>query len=118
VEAAFNRLVNYLNNWAALDAHLLAAIAGARRVFNLGGGLWSSVLAAYCPKYWARVECCLVDGFAGECMGKAVRPRESVELSASDVVVLGTNPYVQQGLVARFKEQRLRAISWNEMIPH
>jgi SAM-dependent methyltransferase len=117
-EAAYVGLVSYLQAWSGLDAHLSKAIAGAARVFNFGAGLWSYVLAAYCPDYWARVECCLVDGFAGRCIDKEVKPFDSLGLSSDDVLVLGTNPYVQPKLVARMAEARLRAVSWNRLIPH
>jgi len=116
IEAAYEALVAYLGAWAGLDGRLLDATGGASRVFNFGGGLWSYVLAAYCPQYWARVECCLVDGFAGRCIDRQVKPFESVALTADDVLVLGTNPYVQPKLAARFSELGLRAVAWNEVI--
>ncbi len=117
IDATYTRLVTYLDAWAGLDAHLVAATDGARRVFNFGGGLWSYVLAAYCPQYWASVECCLVDGFTGRCIDREVKPFESVALSADDMLVLGTNPYVQPKLAARFAAARLRAVSWSHIIP-
>lgn len=116
IDAAFGRFVSYLDAWAGLDARLLEAVAGAPRVFNFGGGLWSYVLAAYCPQYWARVQCCLVDGFAGRCIDREVKPFEDVALAPDDVLVLGTNPYVQPTLAARFAAAGLRAVSWNEII--
>jgi len=116
IDASLTQLVTYLEAWAGLDAWLLEALAGARRVFNFGGGLWSYVLAAYCPQYWARMECCLVDGFAGRCIDREVKPFESVTLAPDDIIVLGTNPYVQPKLVARFAVAGLRAVSWNHII--
>jgi len=118
IEAAYAGLVSYLQAWSGLDAHLSNAIADAQRVFNFGGGLWSYVLAAYCPKYWAQVQCCLVDGFEGRCIDKEVRPFESIALSPDDVLVLGTNPYVQPKLVDRMAVAGLRAVAWNKIIPH
>lgn len=117
IEATYARLVTYLKAWAGLDARLLEAAAGARRVFNFGGGLWSYVLAAYCPQYWMRVECCLVDGFAGRCIDREVKPFETMTLSPDDVLVLGTNPYVQPKLAARFAGIGLQVVSWNHIIP-
>jgi SAM-dependent methyltransferase len=117
IDATYSQLVSYLDAWAGLDARLMATTAGAARVFNFGGGLWSYVLAAYCPQYWARVECCLVDGFAGRCIDREVKPFESVALSSDDILVLGTNPYVQPKLAARFAEAGLRAVSWDHVIP-
>jgi SAM-dependent methyltransferase len=118
VAVSYTRLVNYLTAWSTLDAHLLTLTTNARRVFNFGGGLWSYMLAAYCPDYWARVECCLVDGFDGRCIDKEVRRFESVALSPDDILVLGTNPYVQPKLIDRFLQDGLRAASWNDIIPH
>lgn len=116
IDAAYDRLVAYFNAWISLDAHLGQATADARRLFNFGGGLWSYVLAAYCPQYWARVECCLVDGFSGRCIDREVRPFESAGVSPDDVLVLGTNPYVQAKLATRFAGAGLRAVSWNHII--
>jgi SAM-dependent methyltransferase len=118
IERAYRGLVAYLEAWAGLDARLGKTLADARRVFNFGGGLWSTVLAAYCPDYWRRVECCLVDGFGGRCVDKEVRPFESVKLEATDALVLGTNPYVQPKLVARFAAAGLCAVAWNDIVPH
>lgn len=117
VDAARVQLAAYINAWAGLDAYLSEAIAGGRRVFNFGGGLWSYVLAAYCRNYWARVECCLVDGFSGRCIDKEVKAFESVALTPDDVLVFGTNPYVQPKLADRFAAAGLRAVSWSHIIP-
>ena len=117
IEASYAALVSYLNAWAGLDARLATEVAAARRVFNFGGGLWSYVLAAHCPQYWARVECCLVDGFAGRCIDKDVKPFENVVLAPDDVVVLGTNPYVQLKLIERLKGAGVHAVSWDDIIP-
>ena len=117
IDDMYADLTSYLHNWSGLDDHLSKATSGAQRVFNFGGGLWSYVLAAYCPKYWSRVECCLVDGFAGQCIGKEVKPFESMALTPSDILVLGTNPYVQPKLMARFAGAGLRVVAWNEIVP-
>jgi SAM-dependent methyltransferase len=117
IDAAHERLVAYLSAWAGLDACLLQATAGARRVFNFGGGLWTYVLAAYCPQYWARVEYCLVDGFSGRCIDREVRPFECAAVLPDDVLVLGTNPYVQPKLAARFAAAGLRAVAWDNVVP-
>jgi len=116
IDSSHADLVAYLNAWASLDAWLIATLADAHRVFNFGGGLWSYVLAAYCPRYWARVECCLVDGFSGRCIDRDVKPFESQALADGDVLVLGTNPYVQVKLVDRFARTGLRAVSWSHII--
>jgi SAM-dependent methyltransferase len=118
VESAYGELAGYMKAWADLDAYLLQAVGNARRTFNLGGGLWSYVLAAYCPRYWAQVECCLVDGHSGQCLEKEVKPFDSVALSPDDVIVFGTNPYVQTKLVNRMTEAGMRCVSWNHIIPH
>src|SRR5262249_53215147 len=102
IDAAYEALTAYLTAWAGLDSRLSEETAKAARVFNFGGGLWSYALAAYCPQYWVRVEYCLVDGFGGHCIDRPVKPLESVTLTPDDVLVLGTNPYVQPKLAARF----------------
>lgn len=118
IEAERDGLARYFTRWAGLDAVLCEATENAGRIFNFGGGLWSYVLAAYCPRYWSRVEYCLVDKFSGHCIDKKVLPFETVNVNVDDVLVLGTNPYVQQKLIARFAEAGLRAVAFNNLIPH
>lgn len=118
IQAEYQEIQSYLANWATLDDFLSRATSGAKRIFNFGGGLWSYVLAGYCPQYWAQVRCCLVDKFAGRCIDKEVIPYDNMDITADDVLVLGTNPYVQQKLVMRFKEAGLRAVSFDHLVHH
>jgi SAM-dependent methyltransferase len=116
IDVNYSNLVSYLETWSRLDDYLSSAVRDARRVFNFGGGLWSYVLAAYCPQYWSRVECCLVDGFAGRCIDKEVKSFDSVAVSPDDILVLGTNPYVQPKIADRLVQAGLRALLWNHII--
>lgn len=109
--------IRYLDAWNSVDDFFCREISGKRRVFNFGGGLWSYVLAAYCPQYWKTVKHCLVDGFSGVCIDKQVIPTDQVELGPDDIVILGTNPYAQAHLIQRFASQGIRAVSWNHLIP-
>ncbi|MFW0778040.1 MAG: class I SAM-dependent methyltransferase [Rickettsiales bacterium] len=118
IKESQTEITQYLDHWASLDDVLLSATKGAKRIYNFGGGLWSYVLAAYCPSYWAKIEACVVDTFSGVCIDKEVRPFEKEGITADDVMVLGTNPYVQQQLVERFKKDGLRAVAFDHMIPH
>lgn len=112
----YDALMRYFSAWGDTNKFICSAIEGSTRVFNFGGGLWSYVLAAYCPDYWKQVKVCLVDGFAGQCLDKEVFPTEKIDLGPDDVVVLGTNPYVQDSLMQRFADLKVRVVSWHHII--
>lgn len=118
IDTEFQAMAEYLETWAALDDRLCAETADARYVYNFGGGLWSYALASYCPKYWARVKVCLVDKFSGRCMDKTVEPFEEADVTPDDVLVLGTNPYVQNFLIDRFTKNDLKAVGFASIIAH
>jgi SAM-dependent methyltransferase len=91
----------YLTAWQSLDQVLVEAISESVRVFNFGAGMYSFLLACYCPNYWARVAACLVDGQSAEFFGKTVADPASISFMKGDHIVLGTRPSAQSDLARR-----------------
>lgn len=102
----------YLNGWKSLDAYLCDRVKAAKRVINFGAGLFSYLLAAYCPDYWKQVPFCTMDHHKGQCMGKEVVPIQEVERQPGDYLVFGTNPQAQAKLAERFKGDGFETVSW------
>jgi SAM-dependent methyltransferase len=105
---------DYLNSFRSIDKYLCARTENCARVFNLGASYWSSVLAAYCPRYWQRVTACLVeetDSFAQQFLDKPVLPFGKLTPARGDAIVFGTSPATHKALSERF------AGSWETIVP-
>jgi SAM-dependent methyltransferase len=115
-EERYNERCRYVHSWARTHAHLCEAISSCSRVFNLGASMWTWLLAAYCPDWWRKVDCCLVDDFSGTCLDKKVVPTASVALLPDDGLVLGINPANQDAMAARFSHGPYQIIRWDRYI--
>jgi SAM-dependent methyltransferase len=103
LEGLFGARQKYLMAWQSLDQVLVEAIRDSGRVFNFGAGMYSFLLACYCPNYWERVTACLVDGQSAEFFGKKVTDPASVSFTRGDHIVLGTRPSAQNDLARRLE---------------
>lgn len=112
VEGMYEARAKYLNAWNALDAYLCDRVKCATRVINFGAGLFSYLLAAYCPEYWKQVRFCTMDHHKGQCMDKEVVPIQEIEPLPGDYLVFGTNPQAQAKLAERFKGSGFETVSW------
>ncbi|TDP71395.1 class I SAM-dependent DNA methyltransferase [Roseateles toxinivorans] len=116
-KALFDSRQHYLSQWAALDAGLQERAAGAVRLVNFGAGMFSSLLAAYAPKCWARVEACVVDGQGGQFSGLQVYPSmDALPAGETPAVVMGVRPWIQPALSARLAGQGYRCIRWDDLV--
>jgi SAM-dependent methyltransferase len=106
----------YLTAWQSLDQVLVAATAGSDRVFNFGAGMYSFLLACYCPRYWERVAECLVDGQCAEFFGKKVSDPAVVSFRKGDHIVLGTRPSAQGDLAPRLARLGPKVSRWDDRI--
>jgi SAM-dependent methyltransferase len=107
----------YFAAWEALADRLATRVYKVRApVFNFGASFWSLLLAAYCPKYWERVDACVVDDGAGTFFGKSVLSTQAV-ISESEppLIVLGINPANQTALAQRLAG-RGEVVVWNDLI--
>ncbi len=107
----------YIQHWKDLDSKLVGLVDGADHVLNFGAGIYSFLLACYCPTYWARVEACLVDGQSGTLFDKPIWDAKTFEGGPDDVIVLGTRPSAQPALAGRFeKEGGSGVVRWDDKI--
>ena len=102
----YRKKVEYLLSFIKLNDYLAQKISGFSTVYNFGASYWTSVIAAYCPDYWKRVEACVIDTHDNvtEFMGKRIV--ELTELKDKDQVamVLGTTPTGHDWLAKRLHE--------------
>lgn len=107
----------YLNSFSKINEYLLAEIGEHPNVFNLGASYWSSILAAYCPDYWKRVDACLIDDNFDddfEFVGKKTQSTQSVD-KLNSVLVLGINPSSHSLIKDKFNGWA-KVISWDQFI--
>jgi 2-polyprenyl-3-methyl-5-hydroxy-6-metoxy-1,4-benzoquinol methylase len=115
-ERLFAERCNYVARWQAMDGILCDRIADAPRTFNFGSSSWTWFLAGYCPHYWRRVDCCVVDGFNGYCLDKVVKPLGEIEVDPADRLVLGVNPVSQPAFAQRFAGEGRAVVRWDEFV--
>ncbi|MCX6901171.1 MAG: class I SAM-dependent methyltransferase [Verrucomicrobia bacterium] len=114
------RRCEYLQAFSLVQEHILREVSPFSVVFNLGASYWSSVLAAYCPSYWEKVDSCLVDNLedaTGSFLGKPVRLMNSNVTRENAVIVLGTSPAGHASLVPRLKESWVHVVAWDQFVP-
>jgi len=110
----------YLNSFRDIDEYLCSRTQGCSRVFNFGASYWSSILAAYCPRYWERVSACLVDSADNaelRFLDKEVLELGSLTPAEGDAVVFGTSPSTHQALVGKFSPAWKHVIAWDQFPP-
>jgi 2-polyprenyl-3-methyl-5-hydroxy-6-metoxy-1,4-benzoquinol methylase len=107
---------SYVERWQTMDGTLCRKIEGAARTFNFGSSSWTWFLAGYCPDYWRRVDCCVVDRFSGHCLDKTVKPLCEIAANAADRLVLGVNPVTQQSFTERFAAEGRAVVRWDEIV--
>ena len=120
-EAVYRAKSEYLGSSKDLDADLCSRTEERARVFNFGASYWSSVLAAYCPRYWERVTACLVDEAEGAepaFMGKEVLEIGSVTPGDADALVFGTSPSTHRALEEKFSSSPwANRVAWDNFPP-
>lgn len=115
-EQLFAERCRYVERWQAMDGILCGRIGAAPRTFNFGSSSWTWLLAGYCPDYWRRVDCCVVDRFSGYCLDKVVKPLGNIEVDPADRLVLGINPLSQPAFAQRFTEEGRAVVRWDEFV--
>jgi 2-polyprenyl-3-methyl-5-hydroxy-6-metoxy-1,4-benzoquinol methylase len=112
----FAKRSSYLASWQTLDRELVQRIAGNVRIFNFGASMWTWLLAGYCPSYWRSVAFCLVDGGAGQCVGKSVASPADIEFADGDCIVLGINPVNQGSFKEKLRGRGIKTVGWADLI--
>jgi SAM-dependent methyltransferase len=116
LDVLLDRRTAYMRKWEAMDDLLVKRTAGFDRVFNFGASMWTWLIAGYCPKYWSKVQTCLVDGEKGKCVGKQVIPTADANLDGKSAIVLGINPENQTAFADRLKGRGAQLITWSDWI--
>jgi len=106
----------YIRAWQEVQRTLRDKTKECAHTFNFGASTWTWLLAAYCPDYWRKVDCCVVDGFSGTCVDKVVNPISDVSLRRGDVVVLGVNPLSQESCARRFQSEGIKVVRWDHHV--
>lgn len=106
----------YVESWQRVHQSLCRQIEDLSHVYNFGSSSWTWLLAGYCPEYWGRVECCVVDRFSGKCLDKLVKPLSEVPRELNDALVLGVNPVTQPSFAERFEAEGRRVIRWDDYV--
>lgn len=112
----YKQRCHYMESYKKLDEFLCNKAKIFDRVINFGASFWTSILAAYCPNYWDKVNFCTVDNADGKIMGKDVIPTEKANLTEKDMVVLGVQTKAQLKLLERFNEKNITSIIWCNFI--
>jgi hypothetical protein len=116
IESIFIKRTKYLRSWSRIDDFLCWKTSDFRNVYNFGAGLYSHLLAAYCPRYWKNVEACLIDGYSGSFGDKNLISALEVSLNSLDCIVVGTRPPVQKLIKKRFSQKGIEAVTWESFV--
>lgn len=112
----YQQRVQYLEAWSSIDDHLCRKTDGHQNIYNFGAGMFSYLLAGYCEAYWNRVTSCIVDNFAGQCVGKSVLPLGQVSIGDQDCIVMGTRPNIQKQLATRLLSYGWKTVCWDNFV--
>jgi hypothetical protein len=115
-ERLYQERRDYIEAWQQTHRSLCAQTTGFSRIFNFGSSSWTWLLAGYCPDYWCRVDCCVVDQFGGNCLDKLVKPLAEVPMGSGDGLVLGVNPVSQEAYATRFQGEGWNVVRWDNHV--
>ena len=121
LEEIYQAKCDYLGSFQKIDDFVCAATTSHERVFNFGSSYWSSILAAYCRRYWLKVAACLVeetDGLEPQFLDKRVLRFDSITPTDHDAMVLGTSPATHEALGARLSSAWKNVITWDQFLSY
>jgi SAM-dependent methyltransferase len=117
LEEIYHAKCEYLKAFEQIDGFIYSRTEDYARVFNLGASYWSSILAAYCPRYWQRVSACLVDNaddVERSFLDKGVLALSSITTTDGDALVFGTSPSTHKALCAKFSNSWKKIVPWDD----
>jgi hypothetical protein len=117
-ESVLKSRTSYLSTFKNLDNYLIEQIGSSTDVYNLGASYWTSVLAAYCPKYWSKVTACVIDqlGEQKEFLGKIIVHSSSINKN-KNLIVLGTSPAGHSNVSKKLDNWK-RVVSWDQFLKY
>ncbi len=115
----YSKKVEYLLSFIKLNDYLAQKISGFSTVYNFGASYWTSVIAAYCPDYWNRVEACVIDtqDNVTEFMGKRIVELTKLKNKDQVAIVLGTAPTSHDWLANRLQDYA-SIIRWDKFFEY
>jgi len=115
-EESYKARSHYAESWREIHRFLGAQAKAFSRIFNFGASSWTFLLAGYCPDYWGKVDCCVVDNFSGNCLDKVVKPLSEIEMGSGDGLALGVNPVTQESYARRFQSEGWPIVRWDKYV--
>jgi 2-polyprenyl-3-methyl-5-hydroxy-6-metoxy-1,4-benzoquinol methylase len=118
-DAIYKLRNQYLSSLARVSEYLNEKLENYSTVYNFGASYWSSILAAYCPDYWEKVKCCIIEGSEDniDFMGKKVYSISKIDICESSAVVLGTSPAWHQAVKNKLTNLNIKYIyTWDHLI--
>lgn len=108
----------YLSAFSKIDDYLISNIEEGMPLYNLGASYWTSALATYCPKYWDKVESCLIDETDNhvQFMGKTVQKIQDID-AANSAITLGISPASHDAVANKFSNWA-KVLKWNNFIKY
>lgn len=116
IDALLQNRQKYLSSFSVIDNFLSDRVKESGNVVNLGASYWTSILAAYCPNYWSKVQFCCVDEPKDQTdfLNKPVMRTADVPETAC--VVLGITPESQQIVADSLAKKFSQVCSWGHLL--
>jgi SAM-dependent methyltransferase len=111
---------SYLERWSELDRTLLDRLKPEARLAAFGAGQTAALLRAYAPRTWARVGLIMLDDInEAWTLGPPIASyRDAVQNLAGAEVLIATSPHAQNVVAGRLRNDGMRPIQWNDLIPN
>jgi 2-polyprenyl-3-methyl-5-hydroxy-6-metoxy-1,4-benzoquinol methylase len=109
----------YLSSLVKVSAFLNHNIKKYSVIYNFGASYWSSILAAYCPEYWRKINACIIEGTEDnvDFMGKKVYSISKFNNEENYAVVVGTSPAWHQTVKNRLIKNSIKnIITWDHLM--
>ncbi len=113
------RRQSYLKRWSELDRTLLDRSKSGARLVAFGAGQTAAMLRAYAPRIWARVGLLMLDDIKEAwTLGPPIAsyPDAVQNLGAAEVLI-AASPHAQRAIAERLRNDGMRPIEWNDLIP-
>jgi hypothetical protein len=114
------RRQSYLQRWSELDQTLLDRSKPGTRLVAFGAGQTAALLRAYAPRTWARVGLIMLDDIdEAWTLGPPIASyQDAVQNLVGAEVLIAASPHAQKTIADRLRNDGLRPIQWNDLIPN
>jgi SAM-dependent methyltransferase len=116
----YARRQSYLERWSELDQTLLDRSKPGARLVAFGAGQTAALLRAYAPRTWARVGLIMLDDInEAWTLGPPIASyQDAVQNLAAAEVLIAASPHAQTAIADRLRNDGMRPIEWNDLIPN